>query len=150
MKTVDFTGTVSQATTRVQDLVPAFMDVLWKYHPKAYILATEGMLEVFDLSYTDLCSQPFHMAWQSSEMGYLLHEVLWDARDEIAPEGYYFGAHAGDGCDYGFWRIKDWEDNEPGCHFCGRSDLTLLTCPKCNELLCQDHLDGDARVCEPR
>lgn len=42
-----------------------------------------------------------------------------------------------------------WTDDQPYCVCCGRSDLTLLTCPQCGELLCQDCLDTDAHICEP-
>lgn len=35
MRTVDFTGTVSQATIKTCDLVPAFWNILVQYHPEA-------------------------------------------------------------------------------------------------------------------
>ena len=147
MRTVDFTGTVSEATMRELDLVPAFMDVLSEYYPKAHQRVLTDIFEVFSITYTDLCGMPLHPAWQSSEISYLLHETLWDAMDEIAPAGYYFGAHPGDGSDYGYWKVLD--DEETCCQACGRGDLTLLACPRCDELLCQNCLDEDAHVCEP-
>ena len=36
MKTVDFTGTVSQATMRAQDVLPACMAVLSEFYPERF------------------------------------------------------------------------------------------------------------------
>lgn len=40
-----------------------------------------------------------------------LNETLWDVMDELSPEGFYFGAHPGDGSDYGYWEIEDWNED---------------------------------------
>ena len=40
--------------------------------------------------------------WSSYEVTCFLDE-LFDALNNYAPEGYYFGAHPGDGSDYGYW-----------------------------------------------
>lgn len=93
MKTADFTGTISHATMRPQDLIPAFMDILREFHPESAkasgIVIPDGLED----------ESPW---WQSEEAMWTL-EDLFDCLDEIAPDGYYFGAHPGDGCDYGFW-----------------------------------------------
>ena len=34
-----------------------------------------------------------------------LLESLFDMLEGCSPEDYYFGAHPGDGSDYGFWKM---------------------------------------------
>jgi hypothetical protein len=36
-----------------------------------------------------------------------LNEYLWNIIDGIAPVGCYFGAHPGDGSDFGFWESDE-------------------------------------------
>lgn len=36
-----------------------------------------------------------------------LNEDIWDYLNGVAPKGYYFGAHPGDGSDYGFWKVEE-------------------------------------------
>ncbi len=35
-------------------------------------------------------------------------ENIFDYLNEIAPEGCYFGAHEGNGSDFGFWEIPEY------------------------------------------
>ena len=95
-------GTVSHATMRAEDLVPAFTDELRE-------LAIEfDRMEEFKKLLSE-CAELMDKAskdekvWESEEMSYLLNEDLFNALNEFAPTGVYFGSHPGDGSDYGFW-----------------------------------------------
>lgn len=86
-------GTVSHATMRTEDLIPAFMDVLRVFAPERHAeLEQEQPEELEDGDYPDVET--------ASEW---LNDVLWTAMEEIAPPYCYFGASEGDGADYGFW-----------------------------------------------
>ena len=139
MTTVKFTGTVSEGTMRPQDVLPAMMDVLKQYHPKEYQEVVGTISDEFGLTYTELCGHENHPAWQDETMAWILYEVAWDAMNDIAPDGYYFGANPGDGADYGYWLDDDWKEEEDDfCYCCGRGNRTLTPCPKCGEMLCED------------
>lgn len=104
MKTVDFVGSVSWGTMRAQDVLPAIMGVLRDYHPQGYDAVCDAIAEDLGVEYDDLDSE--HDAWYSGEMSYIINETAWDAMGEIAPKDHYFGAHVGDGADYGFWPVE--------------------------------------------
>ncbi|UVR34332.1 hypothetical protein NXY10_02670 [Bacteroides fragilis] len=42
--------------------------------------------------------------WNSDDAAGLL-ESLFDTLDSCSSEDYYFGAHPGNGSDYGFWKM---------------------------------------------
>lgn len=46
----------------------------------------------------------------STERSFILWEDAFDYLDSIAPRGYYFGSHPGDGSNYGFWKIEEVEE----------------------------------------
>lgn len=45
--------------------------------------------------------------WWNSEDAMILLDSLFDTLDLYAPDGYYFGAHPGDGSDYGYWKVTN-------------------------------------------
>lgn len=83
-----FQGSVSHGTHRVEDLISAFSPVLRALNPKRLTEITANR----DSSEDDQAD--------------LIVELM-DALDLEAPEGYYFGAHEGDGADFGFWPAFD-------------------------------------------
>lgn len=93
-------GTVIRATHRPQDLIPAFLGELKKRDPDRYTglaLGPFGTIPAYVLDEGD------DSKWWDSEDARSLLQDLFYALDECAPEGYYFGAHPGDGSDFGFW-----------------------------------------------
>ena len=91
---------VSHGTMRSEDLIPAFLDVLKQYAPDNYDAYVKANPEVLDLDGMD----DETLSW--------VVEELFDELDKIAPEGTYFGAHPGDGSDYGFWSVEESKQRE--------------------------------------
>ena len=105
----EFLGTVSHGTMRPQDLIPQFLRaiaVIAHAKPAGFNYNHAAALQVAHLHSVpnwvvdegDSC--PW---WDEEESGWLL-ETLFEGLASVAPEGYYFGAHPGDGSDYGFWK----------------------------------------------
>lgn len=106
-------GTVSHGTLRLEDLIPAFVDfanesgldlgklrreaALWVAGPEHYERAYPGRLAK---------RHPDRESAYSITGNDILEE-LFDAINDALPEGTYFGAHVGDGSDYGVWESED-------------------------------------------
>jgi hypothetical protein len=102
----DRLGTVIAGTMRIEDLIPAFLDELERIDPfEAASLAEEFadlLARVADAPDTATRASVF-----ASDDAAALLEALFDALDERAPDGAYFGAHPGDGADFGFWPVQN-------------------------------------------
>lgn len=88
-------GSVSWGTHRSEDLIPRFIDTLAQLDKRQAAAFRAELPE-------DL--EPNNPYWESEEAYWLLEE-LFDVLDTFAPDGYYFGAHEGDGSDFGFWPV---------------------------------------------
>lgn len=87
---------VSHGTLRTQDLIETFVDFL-----KAH--STEA-------SHQDVIAEGEHIISQNvcnDDAQWFLCEELWDAMQDMAPEGCVFGSHLGDGSDFGFWQAEE-------------------------------------------
>lgn len=92
------TGTIIHGTLRMQDLIPAFLDALWQVAPAAAASFQ---------SIQDRAQGREGSAWWDGEEAAAMLERLTDTLNEHAPEGHYFGAHPGDGADFGFWKVEE-------------------------------------------
>lgn len=83
-------GSVSTATMRPEDLIPCFTSELrWLGHRSKELSAIERRMN--KRGYYDTEDSSYDL------------ESLFDMLDEHAMPYMYFGAHPGDGSDYGFW-----------------------------------------------
>ena len=118
-------GTIISATLRPQDLIPAFLDALKRclatdhtsdQHGRLILdapmtMAVGGIMARLDHSlgsskWRDSDGLPYFESEHCQED----IEFLFDALNEYAPVGCYFGAHPGDGSDFGFWPCEDLDD----------------------------------------
>ena len=89
-------GTISHGTMRPEDLIPVFARELeW--------LSTNQRTD----NETSLIADADDFSDFGSQHADDILEALFDALDQHAPSNCYFGAHEGDGSDYGFWPIDD-------------------------------------------
>ena len=80
-------GTVSEGTLRTEDLLPVFANIIKS-------LSDEPHFE--------------QLAWLAIEVpDDDTVDALIDALNELCPPFVYFGAHPGDGADFGFWPDHD-------------------------------------------
>jgi hypothetical protein len=97
-------GTIIHGTHRPQDLIPAFLDVVAEIAPEHY----EGMMAAsFGPIPSYVQDEGDSSEWWNSEDASYLLESLFDILNDHAPDGYYFGAHPGDGSDFGFWECEE-------------------------------------------
>jgi hypothetical protein len=93
-------GSISHGTLRLEDLVVTFLDFLTMHAPGEARQIQGNAL-------------PYLLEGMDRDAA--LAEVLADccaALEAIAPEGHFFGAHPGDGADFGFWPLDDPEGEE--------------------------------------
>jgi hypothetical protein len=98
--------TVSEATMRTADLINSFIYYVDACLPEAAAALREEYSGVFDYMDGDGANDAwFHEADEDTadSAGWLL-DGLFDAMNEIAPEGYGFSSQEGDGACYGFWK----------------------------------------------
>lgn len=94
-------GSVSSGTMRNEDLIPDFASLLRE------LGCTDSRLtEIEQRIKTDDDGSYF----DSEDADYDLNEFLFDALNKFAPPYFYFGAHPGDGADYGFWLCEEWQE----------------------------------------
>jgi hypothetical protein len=102
-------GTVSHATMRPEDLIPCFIGLLKELDTnKEYTSVIEEGEQIIDYNgqeKDDLNNQDTDTSkdWDSENVSMFLNEDLWEALNDFSPPYCYFGAHPGDGSDYGYW-----------------------------------------------
>ena len=98
-------GSISHGTLRNEDLFPAFVRCLFTLDSgqcREFEKANPNLLQA-------LCDKECGIPtdwWDSEEAAFVMEE-LSDLLDGYAPEGHYFGAHPGDGSDFGFWPCEN-------------------------------------------
>lgn len=98
-------GTVSHGTMRYVDLIPTFWKYVHRHNPDALLPLIRDDYDLY-CGIVDADSDSDLSDKDMEDAGHLL-ATLFDAMNDLAPEGYYFGAHEGDGRDYGFWEVDE-------------------------------------------
>lgn len=98
-------GSVVWGSHRNFDLIFPMLNLLLGH----YLYNEDGKLQEIQALYKEIPEEALnddcHPFWQSEECQYLMDDVF-NAMNEAAPEGYYFGAHEGDGADFGYWPVE--------------------------------------------
>jgi hypothetical protein len=106
-------GSVSTATMRPQDLIPTFAD-----YADSLRLSKAERKQVTKIKHTasKIANGRFgdnDAYWQDVVADWDL-EALFDILNNHSPAYAYFGSHPGNGADYGFWLVEDWEESFDG------------------------------------
>jgi hypothetical protein len=101
-------GSIRSGTMLNEDLIPCFADELEYWAKKNNNTDDLKFIEELEERMLDDDGEYIEEYWDSEEASLDL-ESLFDRLNEYAPEYGYFGAHPGDGSDYGFWLSENFE-----------------------------------------
>ncbi|MGI6379205.1 MAG: hypothetical protein ACOX2R_00305 [Anaerolineae bacterium] len=106
-------GSVISGTMLPEDLMPALLETLYLCDAERAEAWAECWQEIDHRIYNQDEHEDGEMfaGLDPEKISYALNE-LFDELDEISPRGCYFGAHPGDGSDYGWWPAEDYDDEE--------------------------------------
>lgn len=106
-------GSVSTATLRPQDLLASFASAIddnlarnWRHFALPENVATFDRLTALVKEAKNLNGDGIESDFRIADIEELIAETLPDALNEFAPPYAYFGAHPGDGADFGFWLFE--------------------------------------------
>lgn len=88
---------VSSGSLKTCDIIPMFLEVIRDTPEYVQLL---GVIPSHALAENDV-------EWWDSEDAEAIRSRLFDVLNPYAPDGYYFGAHPGDGADFGFWKLME-------------------------------------------
>ena len=106
--------TIIRATLRPEDLIPAFVEALSDCLEDHSLdcdtlecVKTHGEIQT---ELGEIERRTENAGYFESEDCMYDMEYLFDRLNDFAPRDCYFGTHAGDGSDFGFWQIESDED----------------------------------------
>lgn len=107
---------------RLESAVEAGEEAFWEVVAERFPEATAGDLESGTSAHLSTAMEEAVKEWVGlnvQEPQELVVKLI-DALDAYAPEGFYFGAHPGDGSDYGFWMHEDFLER------CAEDDIPVF------------------------
>lgn len=109
-------GSISTGTLKSEDLIESFTYELQQQRP----LHRRHRALIKDIK-AAIARQGDRYYKHSDSMDAVA--ALIDALNEYAPEGFYFGAHPGDGSDFGFWLSEFYVDEFDGLKVSDTSEV---------------------------
>lgn len=94
---------VSEGTLHPYDIYHAWRDAFERFAEEPYKDEVLNQLELIPMEAHGNRNHPF---WESELLNWDISEILFDALNKIAPEGYYFSSSEGDGALFGFWKVQ--------------------------------------------
>jgi len=110
-----FRGSISEGTLNAKHLIPRFVAVLEVADPEHPLVtewrrveaATRTLADFLGYDSPEDLAEDALMLWDSDRVSFFLNEGLFDALNEVAPAGTFFGSAEGDGASFGFWDAED-------------------------------------------